>query len=98
MPGGVFTPLTRVVHRILAFTEGVRTLPEVAAATLRVAIEGPLFAAVARSTTLRSLDYSRAGVSTDCARDYILPAVRVKHPFYFSTWVHTQSMMTLFTI
>jgi len=40
MPGGVFAPLTRVVHRFLAFTEGVRTLPEAAAATLRAAIEG----------------------------------------------------------
>jgi len=29
-----------VVHRFLAFTEGVRTLPEAAAATLRAAIEG----------------------------------------------------------
>jgi hypothetical protein len=40
MPGGVFAPLTRVVQRFLAFTEGVRTLPEAAAATLRAAIEG----------------------------------------------------------
>jgi len=62
--------------QILAVTPALQTL-NVNYCLLHDAGVRPLFAAVARSTTLRSLDCSENEVSAECARDCILPAVQV---------------------
>jgi hypothetical protein len=37
---------------------------------------GPLFTALAQSTTLHTLDLTHNAISRECARDVVLPAVR----------------------
>jgi len=61
--------------QILSATPALQTL-NVCYCSLHDAGVRPLFAAVARSTTLRQLVCYVSGVSTECARNCILPAVQ----------------------
>jgi len=64
-----------LLAQILSATPALQTL-SVSFCSLYDAGMRPLFAAVARSTTLRQLVCYVSGVSTECARDCILPAVQ----------------------
>jgi len=49
----------------------------------------PLFEAVSHSMTLRSLDFCYNRISTNCAREHILPAVRANtslRELFCQTW------------